>query len=254
MKYTSSKQNLQSIEVEGVGKIEVRRRCGQKSTSLRLSRSGLPVLSTNYSTPLHSLKSFVTAHQSWLEDVRQKSGFFEEIEIFDGQYVAKDLRIRVVQTNKPNLLEKKFSYRKGSQEVKVYLDTALGVEDSISLDWQEKSDLEKQVVRALRERAVVFLPERLSEVSDMMGTSYKKVTIRNTSSRWGSCSSENSISLSVWLMLLPEKLVDYVLVHELAHTRFKNHRLEFWQEVEKWVPNHKDLRKELKKYSSQVWW
>ncbi len=73
--------NIQSIEVEGIGIIKIRRRRGQKSTTLRLAKNGGIVLSTNYSTPLYSLKKFVLENRAWLDEVRAKNGLFDKIEI-----------------------------------------------------------------------------------------------------------------------------------------------------------------------------
>ena len=62
-----------------------------------------------------------------------------------------------------------------------------------------------------------------------MGVTYGRITIREQKTRWGSCSSRKTISLSYYLMLLPERLIDYVLLHELVHTREMNHGPAFWR-------------------------
>ena len=80
------------------------------------------------------------------------------------------------------------------------------------------------------------------------GFIYKQVSIRNQKSRWGSCSINNNISLNIQLMGLPHKLIDYVLLHELVHTLVKNHSVLFWNTLNKYVRNAKNLDKDLKKY------
>jgi len=239
----------QNIEVEGIGNIKIRRRRGQKSTTLRLAKGGGIVLSTNYSTPLYSLKKFVLENRSWLEEARANSGITQEVEIFDGQILSSGLKFHLEHT--PGLQRPEFKYRKGQEEI--IIKTSF-LSDSIRLSEDMREELEVLVVKALRERAQHYLPKRLIEVSESMGVSYNSVTIRNTSSRWGSCSSKNDINLSLWLMILPRGLVDYVIVHELAHTKHKHHGKEFWQEVSKYCPGYKDLRAKLKKHSGQVWW
>ena len=72
------------------------------------------------------------------------------------------------------------------------------------------------------------LVSRLSELAELHGFTFNQVSIRNQKSRWGSCSSNNNISLNQKLYYLPAELRDYVLVHELAHTREKNHGTHFW--------------------------
>lgn len=239
----------QSIEVEGIGSIKIRRRRGQKSTTLRLGKGGGVVLSTNYSTPLYSLKKFVVENRSWLEEARAKSGLAEEVEILDRQILAPGLEFCLV--HKPGLEKLLFKYRKGWDRIEITTSSLL---DSVKLDEASRQELEVLVVKALRERAQEYLLVRLAEISDIMDTDYNSVTIRNTSSRWGSCSSRNDINLSLWLMILPKNLIDYVIIHELAHTRFKHHGKEFWHEVNSYCPGHKELRAKLKKHSGQVWW
>lgn len=89
--------------------------------------------------------------------------------------------------------------------------------------------LRKVLESVLREQARILLPPRLSAFAACYGLRYKAVHIKNTRSRWGSCSSLGNINLSLWLLLAPGRLVDYVLKHELAHLREMNHGPRFWQ-------------------------
>lgn len=241
--------NLQSIEVEGIGKIRIRRRRGQKSTTLRLVKSGGIVLSTNYSTPLYSLRKFVLDNRAWLEEARAKNGLFDNIEIFDGQVLCSDLKFNIEFV--PDLERPEFKYRKSWNEI-VIKTSRPG--ESVTLDEDSRIELEKFVIKAIRERAQNCLPKKLEQIAELMGAVYGSVTIRNTSSRWGSCSSHNDINLSLWLMILPSELVDYVIIHELSHTWHKHHGKEFWDTVARFEPDYKALRIKLKKYSSQIWW
>lgn len=89
---------------------------------------------------------------------------------------------------------------------------------------------------------------RLEALSEKHGFSYNKVTIRNQRTRWGSCSPKNNISLNMKLVRLPSRLVDYVILHELVHTRIKNHSPEFWNELDRYVGNARKLRSRMKAY------
>ena len=75
-----------------------------------------------------------------------------------------------------------------------------------------------------------------------------RVFIKNQKTRWGSCSSKNNINLNIQLYRLPNELVDYVIFHELVHIYVKNHSLEFWKMLIKYVPDARFLDKELKEY------
>ncbi len=79
--------------------------------------------------------------------------------------------------------------------------------------------------------------------------SYRKIFIKNLKSRWGSCSSAKNLNFNYRLMFLPDRLAEYVVVHELCHLREMNHGVRFWQLVIQAFPDYKALRKALKKYS-----
>ena len=88
--------------------------------------------------------------------------------------------------------------------------------------------LQKAVLECLRKQARHILPARLTALAIRNGFTYNRVTIKNARTRWGSCSSRGNINLSLYLMLLPPHLIDYVLLHELCHTREMNHGPRFW--------------------------
>ena len=102
---------------------------------------------------------------------------------------------------------------------------------------------------ALRRKALSVLPAQLAQLAQLHGFKYSAVKIRKSKSRWGSCSTKGTISLSFYLLLLPEHLIEYVLLHELCHTAQMNHSPAFWALVNKCTQNKaKELRKEIKKY------
>jgi predicted metal-dependent hydrolase len=104
------------------------------------------------------------------------------------------------------------------------------------------------IEKAYREEAKEYLPKRLNDLSDNLNLPFKEVFIKNIKSRWGSCSSKGNINLSIHLMRLPDHLIDYVLLHELAHTKVRNHSKVFWSFLETLLEDSKKLDKELKKY------
>jgi len=102
---------------------------------------------------------------------------------------------------------------------------------------------------ALRRKAQSVLPAQLAQLAQLHGFKYSAVKIRKSKSRWGSCSTKGTISLSFYLLLLPEHLIEYVLLHELCHTVQMNHSPAFWALVNKCTQNRvAELRKEIKKY------
>lgn len=103
-----------------------------------------------------------------------------------------------------------------------------------------------------KKEAAKILVTRLEEIAEQHGYSYNRVSIRNQKTRWGSCSSNNNISLNVKLTLLPDTLRDFILLHELVHTKEKNHGKGFWAEIMKAEPMARELAKQVNKQSIQL--
>lgn len=103
-------------------------------------------------------------------------------------------------------------------------------------------------VRALRRQAEQLLPQRLASLAEVHGFSYSDVSIKRLKSRWGSCDQHGRIVLNLFLMQLPWELIDYVLLHELTHTRILRHGPDFWQAMTEVLPGTKALKRDLKNY------
>ncbi len=101
-------------------------------------------------------------------------------------------------------------------------------------------------VRALRSQAEQLLPQRLAGLAETHGFTYSGVRVKRLKSRWGSCDQDGLIALSLFLMQLPWEYIDYVLLHELMHTRIMRHGPDFWQAMLELEPQAKDLRKRLR--------
>ena len=108
------------------------------------------------------------------------------------------------------------------------------------------------IVNTWKKEAQQFLPLRINELANQFNLKFHKISVRNTKSRWGSCSYNNNISLSLHLMRIPDKLIDYVILHELTHTIVKNHSSVFWETLEKVCENSKQLDRELKNYNLSI--
>ena len=129
------------------------------------------------------------------------------------------------------------------------------------IDWIEKQlwkiqeaedthrDLIKNEKAIDKRKARTKLVGRLYQLAKKHGFSYNRVFLRNQKTRWGSCSGKNNINLNYNLVRLPDDLIDYILLHELVHTRIKNHGKIFWDTLDRLIGNAKQLDKKLNDYS-----
>lgn len=105
----------------------------------------------------------------------------------------------------------------------------------------ERSKLEKitfEQIKELADQAVEYIPKRVKYYAEKENFVYNKITIKNLVSRWGSCSTKGNLNFNCLLMLTPDYVIDYIVVHELCHLREMNHSEKFWAEVKKIMPDY----------------
>lgn len=108
------------------------------------------------------------------------------------------------------------------------------VHEASKLPSLSRSDLDD-----LKKKAHQIIPARAFHYAEIMGLSYGKISIRTQKTRWGSCSAKGNLNFNALLLLAPPEIMDYVIVHELAHLRHMNHSSRFWAEVAKYMPDYK---------------
>ncbi|MCQ2522016.1 MAG: M48 family metallopeptidase [Lachnospiraceae bacterium] len=107
-------------------------------------------------------------------------------------------------------------------------------------------------LETLGQRALVVIPEKVRYYAQRMGVTYGRITIRNQHTRWGSCSSKGNLNFNVLLMLMPEEVMDYIVVHELCHRKEMNHSRAFYEEVAKVLPNYKVAERWIKEHGQEL--
>ncbi len=129
-----------------------------------------------------------------------------------------------------------------------------------NIEWVKKTvlrmkDIEQRAVKPVElpkidvKQSAEYLYIKLKEIAEKHNFSFNRVFIRNQRTRWGSCSSKNNINLNINIVRLPAELQEYILLHELVHTRVKNHSCRFWDELEKYVANARQVAKKLRRHS-----
>lgn len=116
----------------------------------------------------------------------------------------------------------------------------------------QKTVITEEMRKAGIQKAKEIFPERVEYYAQTMGISYGRITIREQKTRGGSCSSKGNLNFNWKLTLLPMELLDYVVVHELAHRREMNHSKAFWEIVEQVLPDYRERRKRLRELTAAL--
>lgn len=215
------------------GKITIRRSSRASQVRLRLAPDGTLRASLPMHAPLFLVKRLLKTSRN---ELRELINSHPIADYYDGMQIGKSHHLLVKTTTADEV-----SVKRNGQSIVINLP------DGMTLDhpFAAKS-IRTAVISALRIEAKSYLPKRLAYIANANGFSYSKVRFSHASGRWGSCSSAGTISLNIALMKLPFELIDYVLIHELAHTKYMNHSSDFWSLVEDADPNYKVHRAAIK--------
>ena len=110
----------------------------------------------------------------------------------------------------------------------------------------ERRVLSPEEYSCIKRKAQIAIPMRTDYWAELIGVSYNRISIRNQKTRWGSCSIDGNLNFHMMLVMMPDEIRDYVMIHELCHRKHMNHSTEFWNEVGKYDSEYKAHRKWLK--------
>lgn len=228
------------IQDSEFGKITIRRSASARHVSVRVAPDGTLRASLPIYAPTLLVKHLLKNSREELRKILAKSkpGYKYE----NGMQIGKShtLIIRQSETNVS-------SVSKHGLQIIVKIPINKTVEDPII-----NRGIRDSVITALRTEAKSYLPKRLSFLAEKHNYIYDKTRFSHSSGRWGSCSSNGTISLNIALMKLPFELIDYVIIHELSHTKQMNHGPLFWALVASVDPNYKIHRRELKSQNPSI--
>ena len=172
----------------------------------------------------------------------------EHPEVGTVKYIGNNRAKRIIISIKPEyvrvVIPKRQSFKNAQKFVESRLDWIKTNKQSMNVQFEKKRrlpEIDRKVARKI-------LCRRIGELAQLHNFVYNRVSIRKQKTRWGSCSTKNNINLNANLLHLPPELMDYVLLHELVHTRVKNHSKDFWDELETVVPNARQVDRRLKDY------
>ena len=166
------------------------------------------------------------------------------------QWVRSNRKTTAIQINEKGDIIVRSPYsvsrRKVEQMLREKQDWIEKHQKAIKERENSRREMTEQERREGIERAKQILPARIQYYAKIMGVTYGRITLREQKTRWGSCSSKGNLNFNWKLALMPDEILDYVVVHELAHRMKMNHSDKFWKIVENVLPDYRERRKWLK--------
>jgi predicted metal-dependent hydrolase len=226
---------VKKIEIPDLGEVSLYKRRGLRSIRLTIGHEGEVRVSLPYWVPYGVGREFAASRKEWIKSKRNPVSRLRH-----GSRIGKAHHLAFIPDSGRRSLATRIA---GNGEIKIFLP------ENITSDHSEAQNAAKKAsVRALKQQGEKLLPYRLETLARKHGFDYRNVSVKQLKSRWGSCSDHGNIALNCYLMQLPWHLIDYVILHELLHTRIMAHGPKFWNELENYVPNLKSIRKEMKAY------
>ncbi|NCN45016.1 MAG: hypothetical protein COU63_00360 [Candidatus Pacebacteria bacterium CG10_big_fil_rev_8_21_14_0_10_36_11] len=213
--------------------------------TLRIGKDGIPLVTVPPLVPKFFIKRFVEQQQAWINKARQQklsqqNQFFAEnsISLFGKKYLLD--KINTLKASQVNLQNDRLiiAFHQNNIDAKIPIFNPI--------------DPPAFFVRFLKNTAQHYLLKRTAELAKVMNTKYNDIHFRAQKTRWGSCSSQKNLNFNWRLVHFEPKIIDYVIIHELAHLTHMNHSNKFWELVEKYDPEYRLNRGWLKRQGGQL--
>lgn len=227
----------------GIGAITYKRNLRAKRLTISVRRNKDIRVTIPGVLPFRTAETFVLSKSKWIAEKRNTLNKDDSKLLCSGEFRTREhaLLFRTVPTNTIRVEVKK-------PDIIVYYP-----ETSTISDERVQHAAKVGIEMAYRIEANIFLPQRVKILTSQFNFTINQLRIKKMTSRWGSCSSKNNINLSIFLMKLPDNLIDYIIIHELCHTRHKNHGERFWAELNsKTEGKAKELSRQIRRFSSGI--
>lgn len=221
------------------GKITIRRSARASQVRIRVAPDGTLRASLPLYAPLFLVKRLLKNSRDELRTIIEEHQ--PNVVFTDGMLIGKSHTL-IIRPSATSL-----SVSRHGQQIIAHIPAGMTLEDAAVI-----YKIREIMLVALRREAKSYLPKRLQFLATKYNFTYQKVRFSHASGRWGSCSSSGTISLNIALMKLPFELIDYVLIHELSHTKQMNHSSDFWELVATGDPNYKAHKHTLKNETPSI--
>ncbi len=210
-------------------------RSDRRTISLQLTREGRVVVRAPRRCSRSDIDEFVESKSDWIERHRREllalNARRESFALAHGDVISlcgEQLRVELRPGRRPAL-----------------------VPGRLILPTGDMAAVREDILRLSRSHKRFWLQSRLDHWAGVMGIDYRELRMSSARCRWGSCSADGVIRISVFLLFAPERAIDYVLVHELAHRRHFDHGPAFWALVEQYMPDYDQQRQTLRRFQRE---
>ncbi len=226
------------VLVEPVGEVKLIKNKRSRHIRLRVNPNGQAQLTMPILASEKNAIQFIKSKSDWIQKQQKKIRTSLTVFTPNTLFRTKFHQLKIVLTD-----QNKLSNHIGNGIVQINVPSKFDIQQP-----EIQQFIQNIIVKLMTHEAKIYLPERTLELAKKHGFTFQKVFVKHVKSRWGSCSSVNNINLNIHLMRLPDHLIDYVILHELVHTKVKNHSKTFWDFLENICPGAKSFSKELKNY------
>jgi predicted metal-dependent hydrolase len=242
----SSLTAVKNINIEGIGNVLFKISPDSRYLRLRVDQNEGIVLILPQGFPEQKAYQFLYQKKNWIQKsvLRQQKILGQNTVFKDATDFSTRMHRLYLAKHSKNTIK---SVVTGDKIFIWYPDQAPAEHPKI------QKAIRKAITEAWKVEAKKYIPHRVAELAQKFSFRYNQLTIKNAKTRWGSCSASDNINLNLQLMRLPDRLIDYVILHELVHTVHKNHKKDFWNAFENIFPGAKKADKELNKYHLQYW-
>ena len=207
--------------------IQIKRIKGCRSMRLKIDKNGLPVLTLPFWIPKKIGLMWVEKQHAWIQQ-----NTFEPVRFHDTQKIL--------------FLGQEVTIRHSPTHLRTH------VQDGILWVSGEENFLPRRVGDFIKKEFLEFLRPQIAEKEKMLGVKHKRISLRDTTSRWGSCSSGGVLSFCWRLAMTPDFVIDYLIAHEVAHLKHMNHSATFWKSVTELTPHTQAAKKWLKENAKDL--
>lgn len=232
---------IRSVTHPSLGVIKIKLLKNARYLTFKIAPDGTPTISAPHRTSMRTISSFLKQNES---ELQKHIAEHQSVHTYhDGAKIGLTHTLKHIV--RPSVDSHHATLTKNLLVVVTPTAKAIDIPEV-------QTTIREKIILCLKKQAKQYLPARLEKLSQEIQISYSKVRLTHSQSRWGSCSSNGTISLNIALMTCTLEQIDYVIYHELAHRTHMNHSEDFWNLLKRYMPDSAIHRHTMKQKNSTI--